>query len=129
MGAWGPGPFDNDDALDWIDDLIESGINALGATLEIAADGDTLEAPDASMALAAAEVVAALYGSPARELPGEVIEWVADYGRALPDELAPLARKAAERVRRESELKDLWEESDPAGWYAAVDDLLRRLPA
>ena len=30
--------------------------------------------------------------------------------------LAPLALRAVERVRANSELKDLWEESDPAEW-------------
>ena len=129
MGAWGPGPFDNDDALDWIDDLVEGGAGSVYATLEVAADGDPPEAPEASMALAAAEVVAAANGAPVRDLPGEVLDWLAEHAGALPADLVPLARRAVERVRRDSELKDLWEETDPAAWYAALDDLLRRLPA
>ena len=47
---------------------------AFEAVLEAA---DYIEAPDASAALAAAEVVAALLGRPAVELPDAVAAWVA----------------------------------------------------
>src|SRR3712207_6867415 len=50
----------------------------------------------ASMALAAAEVVAAANGAPVRDLPGEVLDWLAEHAGALPGDLAPLARRAVE---------------------------------
>jgi len=63
MGAWGIGSFDNDDAVDWAYELGESqGTELLVATLEAIGPEDHLEAPDCSIALAAAEVVAALSG-------------------------------------------------------------------
>lgn len=128
MGAWGPGSFDNDDALDWLDDLVDGASDAIRAALE-ATDAEYLEAPDASSALAAAEVVAAAAGRPAADLPGEVSEWLEEHGTRQAAALAPLARRAVERVRRDSELKELWEEGDPSEWLAAVDGLLERLPA
>jgi hypothetical protein len=127
MGAWGPGSFDNDDALDWLDDLLDGASDAIREALE-ATDAEELEAPDASSALAAAEVVAAAAGKPAPDLPGEVSDWLEEHGPKQATELAPLARRAAERIRRDSELRDLWEENDPTAWFDAVDDLLARLP-
>lgn len=128
MGAWGAGSFDNDDALDWLDALEERGRLAIEDALRAAAEaGESyLEAPEASIAVAAAEVAAALHGRPAADLPGEVEAWV-KLNPAPGADLRELARAAVRRVRQESELRELWEETDPADWYAALDDLLRRL--
>jgi hypothetical protein len=72
MGAWGAGAFDNDDALDWLSELVDSPDFALGrAVLDVTAL-EYLEAPEGSAALAAAEVVAAARGHPAALLPDEV---------------------------------------------------------
>ena len=70
-GAWDTGPFDNDDALDWVWELSESNdLAVIEATLESAANSSGyLEAPTASMAIAAAEVVAALRGNPGQDCP------------------------------------------------------------
>ncbi len=67
-------------------------------------------------------------GRPAQGLPEEVSAWIAAHD-SLP--AAPrkwLAKRVAERIRTDSELRELWEESDDwNGWSANVDDLLRRL--
>jgi hypothetical protein len=126
MGAWGAGTFDNDDALDWLDDLVDGADDAIRDALE-ATDAEHIEGPDASSALAAAEVVAAALGHPAADLPGEVSDWLEANDAKSAAALAPLALRAVDRVRQNSELKDLWEESDPAEWNAAVDDLRKRL--
>ena len=63
MGAWGINTFENDDAADWFAEYCDepneellfdafSTVNGIG--------DDYLEAPESSVALAAAEVVAAL---------------------------------------------------------------------
>ena len=65
MGAWGLGNFDNGDALDWVVDLKEpSGLGILEKPLSAVQTKSHgyLEAPECSIALAAAEVVAALCG-------------------------------------------------------------------
>jgi hypothetical protein len=65
MGAWGFGSFDNDDAADWIFELEESsGVTALVSAFKAIKPDRYLEAPECSVALAAAEVVAALRGRP-----------------------------------------------------------------
>lgn len=82
MGAWGVGTFENDDASDWVYQLEEAGdLDLVEVTLQAAADPEAyLEAPTCCMALAAAEVVAALAGQPAPDLPEEIRTWVGGTG-------------------------------------------------
>lgn len=132
MGAWGPGSFDNDDALDLVADVVDGGgMDVIESAFAILRDGELLEAPEASAAVAAAEIVAAMDGRPAADFPPEAAEWVQAHGAAPRPALVRQARAAAGRVREDSELKTLWEEGEepPAGWYAGMDDLLRRLGA
>ena len=101
----------------------------LSTILAQAADQpEYLEAPSAYVALAAAEVVAALKGAPAASAPMEVGEWVKRNSKALTPELKSEALRAAERVRRDSEVKDLWMEADGLNdWIEVVKDLQARL--
>jgi hypothetical protein len=129
MGAWSHESFENDDARDWVGELegaedTEPIVEAFEAVLE--AD-DYLEAPEASMGLAAAEVVAALLGRPAAKLPDEVTSWVEGKGPPKPA-LVKKAQRVVKRILKDSELKDLWAESeDSAKWQQEVEGLLRRL--
>ena len=130
MGAWGAGVFDNDTALDWLDALERTGSAAVSKALRSLPDAaGYIDADQASDALAAAEVVAAARGNPAAELPGEAADWVQAHGPSVPYELTEVAADAVARIRTDSELRDLWEESGAEVWYAALDDLLARLNA
>lgn len=132
MGAWGSGSFENDDALDWKSDLSASSDwsvvqAAFDQVLALGPDDD-LEAPDASVALAAAEVVAAAMDAPAGVLPDEVMDWVAGHGDAVVPDHAKGAYRAVMRVAAQSELLELWEETgDASDWQSAVVDLQKRL--
>jgi hypothetical protein len=130
MGAWGAGSFENDDAMDWVVGLAEGSGDAVlrDALTPIATTDDRyLEAPDCSIAVAAAEAVAAARGHANASLPDEVVGWV----RKKPEvtgELVALARSAVDRIAAKSELRDLWDESDSAEtWRAAMTDLRARL--
>jgi hypothetical protein len=133
MGTWAHRSFDNDDAMDFADELcgaeiVEPIVIALRAVIRVG--DDYLEAPKAVKGLAAAEVMAALLGKPAAKLPEEVIQWVKN--RKAPDEeLARKARQVVTRILRDSELKDLWGESADLGllWQEDAENLLRRLVA
>lgn len=129
MGAWGTGSFENDDAADWLGNLGTLTPGGLTQVLVQAADHPGyLEAPAAGVAVAAAEVVAALSGSPAGALPPTIGEWTSKNQRASSPELKALAIRALGRVRTNSELKDLWLEADGLNdWTAAVRDLQGRL--
>lgn len=132
-GAWDTGPFDNDDALDWVWELSESDdLSVIEIALrDAAASSSYLEAPTGSIAVAAAEVVAALKGNPRAELPLEVSEWVMAHKADVDKELTEAARKAIELVldADSSELAQLWSDSDELAdvWTADLQDLLKRL--
>ena len=131
MGAWGAGPFENDDAADWVWDLEESSddsviASALGAVSDLSPD-EYLEAPDATMGLAAAEVVAAAFGSPAPILPEGVANWIAGSHVVMSPNLLDKARMTVERVSTNSELKELWDEAGDQQWLAHVFNLQARL--
>jgi hypothetical protein len=130
MGAWGFKVFENDDALDWANELKGTADDtplreAFSAVID---ESDYLEAPPAAEALAAAEVVAAMRGDAVSELPDEAREYVSRVEFAVDDFLSQQARQAVEKVREDSELRELWEESEYfEQWSRTVEDLRRRL--
>jgi Domain of unknown function (DUF4259) len=129
MAPWGTGSFENDDAKNWLAKLGTISPEDLTQILVQAADNpDYLEAPAAGIAIAAAEIVAALNDSLAEAMPTEIVEWTKKNQQASSPELKALAIRALERVRRNSELKDLWLEADGLNdWTAAIQALQTRL--
>ena len=131
MGAWGINTFENDDAADWIGEFCDEPdkellVEAFEAVNDI--DDNYLEAPESSAALAAAEVVAALLGKPSASLPDNAKECIGKLKLKPNEKLVAAAWKAVERVKTDSELKELWDESDDAAqWQATVEDLAARL--
>lgn len=131
MGAWGHNSFENDDALDWVGVLEASSDNSaiIKALNDVTADAeDYIEAPECSIAIAAAEVVAAVNGNPTASLPEEVTEWLKGKPNTDPS-LAAKARQAMDVVLADSELKELWAENaeDYPKWIAVIEDLKSRL--
>ena len=129
MGAWSHSSFGNDDASDFIDEVEADGQSALLNAFEVIerlkADA-YLEAPDACVALAAAELVAAAGRKPPSDFP---LPASALLPRLTAN--AALRERATAAVRRlldYSELKELWQETyDFSAWKASVADLLERL--
>lgn len=128
MGAWGTGSFENDDAADWVAQLGSMAPDDLTQIFAQAAHNPGyLEAPAASVVVAAAEVIAALNSFPATEVPAEIVQWVKNR-QAANAELKALTLRALDRVRKNSELKDLWLEADGLNdWTAAIEDLQVRV--
>ena|SRR5438270_8386453 len=133
MGAWGVLAFDNDDANDWAYDLEKvDDLSLVESAFEAVVEAeDYLEAPDALNALAACEVLARLNGKPGyrNAYTGKVDEWVAAHPLTPRAELLGRADAVIDRILGEnSELKELWSETDENGnWLASVKDLRRRL--
>jgi hypothetical protein len=139
MPGWGTGSFENEDAQGFLGRLNSLGFDDLRQTLARAADQDDyLEAPESSIAVAAAEVVAELLvaakavtekeeaSSPAA--PRQIVDWTTKNRAGAPPDLVDLARRAVERVRTNSELKDLWLEAEGLNeWSAALRELEGRL--
>ena len=131
MGAWGINTFESDEASDWLDEFCdEPKEDLLFDTFAIVNNigEDYLELTESSAALAAAEVVAALLGKPSATLTDEAQECVRNFKLKPTDKLRAAAQKAIARVQTDSELKELWDESDDAAqWQATVQDLAGRL--
>jgi hypothetical protein len=132
MGTWGTEVFANDDAMGWIAELENTDDTGV---LERALEGVNgangyLQAPECSIALAAAEVVATMLEKPGPDVPSEVFEWIARVGREMPASLAADARSAVDRIGADSELLELWEEAgdpDLGAWRATLTELRDRL--
>jgi hypothetical protein len=130
MSVWGMGIFENDDALDWIYDLADSGSLArVSAALDLIVRNkdDSPEIYDSRIALAAAEIIASMHGDPSLDLPEEAEEWVGD--KILENEkLRAKAEDAVAIILRNSELKVKLENSSSfKKWQIKLQDLLKRL--
>lgn len=133
MPGWGTGSFENEDAQSFLGRLGSLGPDDLRQILIRAADQDYLEAPESSTTVAAAEVVAALVAAAKEETaspltPRQIFEWIGKNRAGAQPELIELACRAVEKVRTNSELKDLWLEAEGLNeWSAALRDLEARL--
>jgi hypothetical protein len=128
VGAWGAGPFDNDDASDWLYEVeSDADLDGVRAALDVTAIA-YLEAPAGSIAIAAAEIIAAAAQQPADSLPDTTAGWIAERSLRPTAGDVSAALAAVERARaHDSELRQLWDEDNGADWLASLDDLTRRL--
>ena len=134
MGTWDIGFFDNNMACDWENDItVNTDIKYIENTLKEACNNseDELDIDIANRALAAADALARLLGSPGEENSyTENLElWVKSYKKEIPLELKKLALQAIDNVLSpESELKQYWKirpENDD--WLQLTQKLKDRL--
>ena len=132
MGAWGSKTFENDDASDWLGAFESEGApaieSALKAVLELDAN-DYIQATEAACALAACEVVAAAKDGEVARLPEEAHSALLEHKDDVNDgEFGKRAVRALQRIKRNSELKDLWEEAgDAEAWSDEMLELIERV--
>jgi hypothetical protein len=123
VGAWDSGPFDNDDALDLLG-LIEDNPGEVARRLlavSSADPGTVVDAPAASMAVAAAALVGAVASSRSTG-DDHADEWLREFPMTVDAPLVDAARRAVARLRDGSELADLWDEADALDeWQASLD--------
>jgi hypothetical protein len=142
MPGWGTGSFENEDTQSFLGELKSLRIDDVRLLLARAADHEGyLEAKEAGIAIAAAEAIAGLSASEesprTSSLPGQILDWIGQNNligqnkaeaAAQLGELRELAQRAVERVRTNSELKDLWLQAEGLNeWSAALRDLEQRL--
>jgi hypothetical protein len=133
MPGWGTGSFENEDAQNFLGRLKSLGVADVKQMLTHAGDQDYLEAPQSGEVVAAAEVVAALVAAASGETsapatPPQIVHWIKKNDAAIPPDLVDLAHRAVEKVRTNSELKDLWLEAEGLNeWSAALRELKERL--
>jgi hypothetical protein len=122
MGTWGRESFQNDQARDWYARLRTS----RDPTVLVSALSGRLTEAEETRALAAAEVVAAFFGAPGRDLPADAGQWVHEI--ALDASVRSVACEAVAQIRRESRVRELWDEAgELEEWLLVIDDLVQRL--
>lgn len=129
MGAWGYGNLENDSVLDWVEELLESNdLSLISEAIDEVLEDDELDADTASIAIGAAEVLAALQGRHGEEAyDEELAAWMKQRLGQGADLLAK-AQAALIKILDESELKTLWEESESyEEWVRTIKELERRL--
>lgn len=129
MPGWGTGSFENEDAQSFLGTLKSKEPAELKALIARATQSENyLNGQESSIVIAAAEVVATAKGNPPENVPRQIVEFVEKSGGEPSDEMNELARKAVEKIRTNSELKDLWLEADGLNeWSAALRNLEQRL--
>lgn len=141
MSIWGAGPFQNDDAADWLSELeedprLELVQKALSEVVD-AADVGYVEIPECCAAGAAAEVLAELLGMPGKEslLEEETVEKLkGELDRLSVREKRKLMAQALVAVEvlndeESSELRQVMEQDEElvADWTTAMKNLESRL--
>jgi Domain of unknown function (DUF4259) len=129
MGAWGSGPFENDDAGDWVYDLEGADDFALVRDALDVAGSRYLDAGEGAAAVAAAVVVAAAFDPTGVDgVPEAVTAWLDDHARHVDPGDRRLATAALDRVVGErSELAELWDEApDGPAWREGIATLKAR---
>jgi hypothetical protein len=135
MGAWGTGSFDNDDAGDFIQDIVGGGdLSLIHEVVDnVLTSTEYVEGPDASQVIAAAEVLAAALGRATRAAQGDaaLMRWLARLRPSVETGLVARTAAALSRIlASNSELRELWEDSDDfAEWRASVEELKSQLEA
>ena len=137
MGAWGLGPFENDGAADFLDEVSGSPSRVVTRTLQrIAkkAPGRNIDVDDGTAGWAACELVALAFGRGETDaLDDNVLDAVAKLPAKEEQRLLALEVLARIAVPETSELAALWHEGhqgkEGARFDALVDGLRARLTA
>ncbi|MDF2186956.1 DUF4259 domain-containing protein [Paraflavitalea sp. CAU 1676] len=133
MGTWGHRNFENDAALDFVYEVEDNGFDRIEKAIKQVAEFPEetyLEADYSVAALAAIEFVAAAKGNPSEDFPESAEDWLQKAGTGpLLSIDAEKLNKVIERVRSNSELRDLWQEEgdEPTEWLAVLSDLESRI--
>ena len=131
MGTWGVKSFDNDTALDWVydlqlskdDELVRESLHKI-----INSSNDFFDADTCCCAIAAAEIIVVFKGNHCPDLPEEVNLWIKNNDLNDVEDLAEMAVNAIEKIKANSEIKELWEDSDDySEWLDSINDLIERL--
>ncbi len=130
MGAWSHEPFGNDTANDWADELeessdfsiVEKAFNQIIESVEQYIDADI-----ACEAHAAAEVLAQALGKGTQDdtYTEKIDAWLKKLTIKPNDILIPKALRALDLLTtQDSELDELWQDSDEySEWTANIDEL------
>jgi hypothetical protein len=134
MGAWGHLNFENDTALDLVYEIEEKGADRIKTAIEAINSREEdafLDSDLCAEALAAIEYIAAVKNKASEDFPEDAEEWLTPANKdsllAIRN-LIPKSKQAIDRIQHNSELKDLWEETEDFDkWTKVLEDLSARI--
>ena len=132
MSAWGISNFENDTALDWVNEIIqEQEIAVLKESINSFLEGFSVEDTsliDCSKFLTIAETVAAIIGSPNEDFPEELKDWVESKYIKVERSTIDDAKKGVKLIMTDSEAKEMYLDSGYfKSWEKTQRDLIKRL--
>jgi hypothetical protein len=129
MGAWGYGNLENDSVLDWLVELLETDdLSLISEAIEMVLDDSYLDADTASIGLGAIEILGALLCKPGKEeYDDELVEWINQH-KGQGSQLLESTKLALIKILKNSELKELWQESKLyEDWVKTIKELEVRI--
>jgi hypothetical protein len=130
MRKYDDGNFATDDVEEWLSELEGTkNVSVLeDACSRVMSERGHTGPSVYSIGIAAAEVVAALRGRPAKEVPREVRAFVKRVSTPPSPDLLALALAAITRIKAKAESQELWDEGTIcAAWHQTVADVETRL--
>mgnify|MGYP006146848881 CR=1 FL=1 len=132
MSAWGISNFENDSALNWIENLIEqadgSSIDGAIKSFVTSFDSEETSLIECSKFLAVAEVLAGLLGSPSEDFPDELTDWVETKYIKIEQDIIDKAKEGVALIIKDSEAKEMYLGSGyQKSWDETQNGLLKRL--
>ena len=133
MGAWGIQFFEDDQNLDWLQDLLDQDqpVAFFRECLDLSEiDEGEMEYMDCTGVLCTAVMIDALLNGPAESLPEDAVAWAKENQQQRVNQLVPAAIAGLDRLLEDgSEMNDLWKENTQlcSQWKRQVLDLQARL--
>ncbi len=132
MSAWGLSNFENDTALDWIDQIIqEKEVTSMEDSITSFVNDFSVENTslvDCSKFLTIAETLAALIGNPAEDFPQELKDWVESKYIKIEQSIINDAKRGVRLIMTDSEVKEMYLDSGYFKvWEKTQRSLIKRL--
>ena len=129
---WGINTFDNNDALEWLKKLKIS--NNFNEVANLVNQYQTQEAIDdlilkqCTELLAAVEVIASAKTDDFKTFPADQVDWLANSEYSYDDKVFAAAKKTAELIKKDSEIRELYLESPLLkSWEEYMNELINKL--
>ncbi len=132
MSAWGISNFDNDTALEWVNELIhKKQVENFKESIESFLKSFSVEETsliDCSRFLTISETIAALLGSPGQDFPEELKDWIESKYIKIEASTVQNAKRGVKLVMTDSEAKEMYLDSGYfKSWEKTQKDLIKRL--
>ena len=115
MSAWGISNFENDTALDWVNEVIHrKEVENFKESIDGFLKSFSLEETslnDCSIFLTLAETIAALLGAPGQDFPEELQDWIETKYIKIESSTIDNAKKGVQLIMNGSEVREMYLDS------------------